>query len=121
MCQLCRLKVMVTLNHRFVTRQSNTHVHSLTHRHGLSLRGDIKTLFDLLRLFTKRKPSLVLAHGIKLVIWGGISARIRRIPFYALITGLGFAFQGTTFRRKLLTKLVSFLYRIALKNSKAVI
>ena len=90
-------------------------------RHGLSLRGDIKTLSDLLRLFTKRKPSLVLAHGIKLVIWGGISARIRRIPFYALITGLGFAFQGTTFRRKLLTKLVSFLYRIALKNSKAVI
>ena len=90
-------------------------------RHGLSLRGDIKTLSDLLKLFTKRNPNLVLAHGIKLVIWGGISARIRRIPFYALITGLGFAFQGTTFRRKLLTKLVSFLYRIALKNSKAVI
>ena len=90
-------------------------------RHGLSLRGDIKTLSNLLKLFKKRNPSLVLAHGIKLVIWGGISARIRRIPFYALITGLGFAFQGTTFRRKLLTKLVSFLYRIALKNSKAVI
>ena len=90
-------------------------------RHGLSLRGDIKTLADLLKLFKKRDPNLVLAHGIKLVIWGGISARIRKIPFFALITGLGFAFQGTTFRRKLLTRLVSFLYRIALKNSKAVI
>ncbi len=90
-------------------------------RHGLSLKGDIKTLSDLLKLFKKRNPNLVLAHGIKLVIWGGISARIRKIPFFALITGLGFAFQGTTFRRKLLTRLVSFLYRIALKNSKAVI
>jgi len=90
-------------------------------RHGLSLRGDIKTLADLLKLFKKQNPKLVLAHGIKLVIWGGISARIRKIPFFALITGLGFAFQGTTFRRKLLTRLVSFLYRIALKNSEAVI
>ena len=90
-------------------------------RHSLSLRGDIKTLADLLKLFKKQNPKLVLAHGIKLVIWGGISARIRKIPFFALITGLGFAFQGTTFRRKLLTRLVSFLYRIALKNSEAVI
>ena len=90
-------------------------------RHGLSLRGDIKTLADLLKLFKNQNPNMVLAHGIKLVIWGGISARIRKIPFFALITGLGFAFQGTTFRRKLLTRLVSFLYRIALKNSKAVI
>ena len=38
--------------------------------------------------------------------------------FFALITGLGFAFQGTTLRRKLLTRLVSFLYRIALKIQK---
>ena len=90
-------------------------------RHGLSFWGDTKTLADLLKLFKKRNPNLVLAHGIKLVIWGGISARIRKIPFFALITGLGFAFQGTTFRRKLLTRFVSFLYRIALKNSKAVI
>ena len=77
-------------------------------RHGLSFWGDAQTLADLLKLFKKRNPNLVLAHGIKLVIWGGIAARIRKIPFFALITGLGFAFQGTTFRRKLLTRLVSF-------------
>tara|TARA_B100001057_G_scaffold466234_1_gene523154 strand:+ start:1724 stop:2824 length:1101 start_codon:yes stop_codon:yes gene_type:complete len=90
-------------------------------RHGLSFIGDITTLKNLLNFFKKKQPDLILAHGIKLVIWGGISARIRNIPFFALITGLGFAFQGTSFKRKLLTKLVSFLYRVALKNSKAVI
>ena len=90
-------------------------------RHSLSFIGDIRTLKSLSNFFKKKKPDLILAHGIKLVIWGGISARIRNIPFFALITGLGFAFQGTSFKRKLLTKLVSFLYRIALKNSKAVI
>ena len=90
-------------------------------RHSLSFLGDIRTLKSLSNFFKKKQPDLVLAHGIKLVIWGGISARIRNIPFFALITGLGFAFQGRSFKRKLLTKLVSFLYRIALKNSKAVI
>ena len=90
-------------------------------RHGLSLIGDIRTLINLLNLLKKQKPNLVLAHGIKLVIWGGISSRIRKIPFFALITGLGFAFQGKSFKRKLLTKFVSFLYKVALKNSKAVI
>jgi glycosyltransferase involved in cell wall biosynthesis len=90
-------------------------------RHSLSLIGEIRTFINLLNLLKKQKPNLVLAHGIKLVIWGGISSRIRKTPFYALITGLGFAFQGKSFKRKLLTKFVSFLYKIALKNSEAVI
>lgn len=90
-------------------------------RHGLSLIGDIRTLLYLFKLLKKLKPGLILAHGIKLVIWGGISASLRKIPFYALITGLGFAFQGKSFKRRLLTKLVSFLYKYALRNSKAVI
>ena len=90
-------------------------------RHGLRLIGDIRTLINLLNLLKKQKPNLVLAHGIKLVIWGGISSSIKKTPFFALITGLGFAFQGKSFKRKLLTKFVSFLYKIALKNSEAVI
>ena len=90
-------------------------------RHGLSLIGDIRTLINLLNLLKKQKPNLVLAHGIKLVIWGGISSRIKKTPFFALITGLGFAFQGKSFKKKLLTKFVSFLYKVALKNSEAVI
>ena len=121
--------------HEVIASSSELDSNSLTHlkkldieyesiylkRHGLSLIGDIRTLINLLNLLKKQKPNLVIAHGIKLVIWGGISSRIKKIPFFALITGLGFAFQGKSFKRKLLTKFVSFLYRIALKNSKAVI
>ena len=70
-------------------------------RHGLNLIGDVRTLMNLYSLYRKHKPDLILAHGIKLVIWGGISAWLSKIPFYALITGLGFAFQGKSFKRKL--------------------
>ncbi len=90
-------------------------------RHGLNLIGDVRTLMNLYSLYRKHKPDLILAHGIKLVIWGGISAWLSKIPFYALITGLGFAFQGKSFKRRLLTRLVSFLYKVSLKNSKAII
>ena len=90
-------------------------------RNGLNFYDDIKTLFDISSLIKRSKPRFILAYGIKLVIWGGLSARAAHIPFFALITGLGFAFQGDSFKRKFLTKLVVFLYKIALKNSKAVI
>ena len=90
-------------------------------RNGLSLTGDIRTFVNLLKLLKNQKPNLVLAYGIKLIIWGGLSARLTRTPFFALITGLGFAFQGDSLKRKFLTKLVTFLYKIALKNSKSVI
>ena len=90
-------------------------------RNGLSFYNDIKTLFNIFSLVKNAKPRFILAYGVKLAIWGGLSARVAHVPFFALITGLGFAFQGDSFKRKLLTKLVTFLYKIALKNSKAVI
>ena len=90
-------------------------------RNGLYFYDDIKTLFDISSLIKRAKPSFILAYGIKLVIWGGLSARAAHVSFFALITGLGFAFQGDSFKRKFLTKMVTLLYKMALKNSKAVI
>jgi len=90
-------------------------------RNGLNLISDFKTFLELFYLFIKQKPCFSLAYGIKLVIWGGLSARLSKTPFYALITGLGFAFQGESFRRRVLTKLVVFLYKISLRRAVAVI
>ena len=129
------IKDFIKKNHDVITASSSLDPNSIIHmnnlgvkyepiflnRHSLNAAGDLRTLINLLNLIKKQKPHLVLAHGIKLVIWGGISASIRNVPFFALITGLGFAFQGKTLKRRILTKLVSFLYRIALRKSKAVI
>ncbi|WP_417559369.1 glycosyltransferase family 4 protein [Marinomonas sp.] len=90
-------------------------------RTGLNPVEDFKSLIALLGLFKKERPDFILAYTIKPVIWGGIAARFSKVPFYALVTGLGFAFQGESFRRKLLTKLVSFLYGVALSHANKVI
>ena len=52
---------------------------------------------------------------------GWYCSQNKECTIFCLITGLGFAFQGKSFKRRLLTKLVSFLYKLALFNAKAVI
>ena len=82
---------------------------------------DLFSLIKLFKVFKQESPEIILSYTIKPVIWGGLVARFCKINFYALITGLGYSFHGKSLKRKLLKKLVVFLYKIALKNSKAVI
>ncbi|HFQ5040308.1 TPA: glycosyltransferase family 4 protein [Vibrio vulnificus] len=91
-------------------------------RNGLSPIQDSKTVFALLSHFKKIKPDAILAYTIKPIIWGGIAARMAKVPdFYALVTGLGFAFQPGGFLKGVLIRLVRFLYKTALKEAKGVI
>lgn len=91
-------------------------------RCGLNPFRDIRTLYTLCNAFKTLQPEAVLAYTIKPVIWGAFASyTIPKTRFYALITGLGFAFQGKTFKRRLLIKLVTSLYRIALKRAERII
>jgi glycosyltransferase involved in cell wall biosynthesis len=90
-------------------------------RNKMNPLNDFILLVKLFKIFKKQSPDVVLSYAIKPVIWSGLAAKFCKTDFYALITGLGFAFQGTSFKRKLLTRLVVILYRVALKKSKAVI
>lgn len=90
-------------------------------RTGLNPIADVKTFLQLYCTYRVEMPDLILAYTVKPVIWGGFSARFAGVKFYALVTGLGFAFQGEGLKRKLLTKLVSFLYKAALSHATKVI
>ena len=87
----------------------------------ISPLDDFILFLKLYKIFKKQSPDIILSYTIKPVIWGGFASRFLKKDFYVLITGLGFAFQGTSFKRKLLTRLVVFLYRVVLKKSKVVI
>ncbi|CAK2209288.1 galacturonosyltransferase WbtD [Vibrio crassostreae] len=91
-------------------------------RSGLSPIKDIITFSHLVRIFKRLKPSLILAYTIKPIIWGGIASRfLPSTSFYALVTGLGYAFQPGGRTKSLLIWVVRNLYKLALENSKAVI
>ncbi len=91
-------------------------------RNALSPWGDMQTLLALRKAFRELKPDTVLAYTVKPVVWGGIALFGRsEVKFFALITGLGFAFQGQGLLRMMLTRLVSWLYRIGLAKAAGVI
>ncbi|WP_158157158.1 glycosyltransferase family 4 protein [Vibrio alginolyticus] len=91
-------------------------------RSGINPIRDIVTLTFLFNSFRELKFDILLAYTIKPIIWGGLAARFAKVPsFYAMITGLGYAFQKGGLAKNLLNTLVKFLYRSALKKSKGVI
>jgi glycosyltransferase involved in cell wall biosynthesis len=83
---------------------------------------DLKTFLALRKILQTLKPDVMMAYTIKPVIWGGLAVRgIQDVRFYALITGLGFAFQGEDGIRGYLVRLVVLLYRFALIRASGVI
>lgn len=90
-------------------------------RSGVGVFNDFKTFLSISKKFYIHKPDVVLAYTIKPVIWSGIATLFKKdVRYYALITGLGYAFDKKSGIRKLLFALVVSLYKIALINAKAV-
>jgi lipopolysaccharide/colanic/teichoic acid biosynthesis glycosyltransferase len=80
---------------------------------------DIKTFAALYSRFRKERADMVLAYTQKPIIYGGIAARLLPgVSFFALQSGLGFAFSDEN-RNLTLRRFVAFLYGMALKKAEA--
>ena len=89
-------------------------------RTGTNPVADLKTLGSMYTLIKKIKPDYVLSYTIKPVIYGILAAWLAQVPHrYALITGLGYAFQNVEqgSKRSIFQKLVHGLYQQALLRS----
>ncbi|WP_373331803.1 glycosyltransferase family 4 protein [Thiopseudomonas alkaliphila] len=96
------------------------HIHDIPlSRTGLNPIQDFKSLFELYKLAQKIKPDAVLGYTIKPVIYGTLAAWLARVPKrFALITGLGYAFQESTdSKRSIVKKIAHGLYKLALSKS----
>ncbi|TCB49198.1 glycosyltransferase family 1 protein [Acinetobacter sp. ANC 4779] len=92
-------------------------------RTGTNPVADLKTLLSMYALIKKIKPDYILSYTIKPVIYGTLAAWLAKVPHrYALITGLGYAFQNveTHSKRSIFQKLVHGLYQQALSRSHKV-
>jgi glycosyltransferase involved in cell wall biosynthesis len=88
------------------------------HRNGLNPWRDVQTLLALRTAFRQLKPDVVLAYTIKPIVWGGYAlSGIDGVRFFAMIEGAGYAFQPGGFKRRILTRLATLLYRTALRKA----
>lgn len=91
-------------------------------RNGLNPIEDIRTCWQLAKAIREYKPNKILAYTIKPVIWGGLAAKlVSKADFYALITGLGYAFTKGSFLRNIVNTIVKYLYRFTLWNAKGIV
>lgn len=92
-------------------------------RTGTNPLKDAAALASLRLLMKKIKPSHVMGYTVKPVIYGTLAAWTAKVPNrYALITGLGYAFQQVeeTGNRSKLQKLIHGLYKQALSKTSKV-
>ena len=92
-------------------------------RTGLNLLSDLRTLLAMVGVMRAERPDIVLAYTMKPVIYGGLAARLLRVPRqFAMITGLGYVFgDRPSLARRLVRALSCRLYRLALAGADAVI
>lgn len=92
-------------------------VHNIPmNRTGTNPLADLRSLWALWRLMRQIKPQAVLGYTVKPVIYGLLAARLAGVPKrFALITGLGYAFQGDG-KRWRMQALVQRLYALALSK-----
>lgn len=85
-------------------------------RTGTNPVTDLRTLLALWWLMRRIQPDAVLGYTIKPVVYGSLAAWLAGVPKrFALITGLGYAFQGEG-QRSGLQALVQRLYGLALSR-----
>ncbi|MGV7121194.1 glycosyltransferase family 4 protein [Sphingopyxis sp. 550A] len=94
-------------------------------RTGMNPLKDAASLLNLRRLLRLHKPDAILGYYIKPVIYGTIAAWLAGVPRrYTMIEGLGFAFTHGPeigWRKMLLQRIVSALYRVALRRADSVV
>jgi glycosyltransferase involved in cell wall biosynthesis len=111
---------------RVALEQKGVTVHEIPLRRvGMNPFADLFCLVALCKLMLNIKPDSVLAYTVKPVIYGLLAAQIMRVKRrFALITGLGYAFQPaasqTGSSRGMLKALVQRLYALALSSTTRV-
>ena len=85
-------------------------------RRGMNPKQDGKLFQRYRKMIRDYRPELLITYTIKPNIYGGIAARMGKVPYAANITGLGTAFQKAGLTRRTVTR----LYRTALKKAKII-
>lgn len=107
---------VATMNGPAVARikaQGFTHHVLPLSRSGKNPLKELHSLWALYRLFKRVRPQVVHAVTIKPVLYGGIAARLARVPgFLAAVSGLGYLF--TDERDSAVKRIALFMYKLAL-------
>ncbi len=90
---------------------------------GLNFFKDCKTILEIYRIIQNSKPQIIISYTAKPVIYTGLVLKFfKKISYFPLITGLGYAFiDRNKIKHKAIKYLIIKLYKEALKSSIKII
>src|SRR5690349_8145433 len=91
-------------------------VHHL-YRDSVNPLQDLRLLYELITLYRRYKPDLVLHYTVKPNIFGGLAAKFLGIPSIAIVTGLGYSL----IHEGIINFITRSLYKISLPYHRKVI
>ena len=100
----------------------NINIYTLS-RTSLNFFKDFKSILEIYKIIKNSKPNIVISYTAKPVIYSGLVLKnFKKISYYPMITGLGYAFiERQSIKHKMLKYLISKLYREGLKRSAKII
>lgn len=101
-------------------RKIGVSCHNITlSRGGNNPITDIRTVFQLVRIFKKIRPDIIHLVTIKPVLYGGLAARLSHVPaVVAAVSGLGTVFLSKGIVSSIRRWFVAKLYRLAFAQKK---
>lgn len=106
--------------HIAVIEQSGLPFHALPiSQHGTGIGGEIRALRASYHLYQTLRPDIVHHVTVKPILYGGLSARILRIPAVHAITGLGSIFVTPGIKWSMIRAAVKLAYRVVLNHDRA--
>ena len=97
------------------------------HKLGVSRRGtsplsELWLIWQLFKLFASLKPDLVHLVTIKPYLYGGIAAKMAKVPaVVSAVSGLGFVLMATGFKTKFLRAVLYPLYKFAFSHKNQLV
>jgi glycosyltransferase involved in cell wall biosynthesis len=82
-------------------------------RKGRNPLNELRLISELLKIFKREKPDLVINYTIKPNIYSNIAAKLRGIPSICVVTGLGYSFLHNGLTNFISQKLYKFSFKKA--------
>ena len=90
-------------------------------RRGFNVFEDIKYFFNLLKIINKINPDIILSYTIKPVLYSSIAGYLNGVKnIFSTITGVGYIFYDGGIIRKLFSKFLSLILKIAFNTNKCI-
>ena len=88
-------------------------------RTGINPLSEIKSIFEIIKIYNKEKPDIVHHIAQKPVLYGSIATLFSNVNVKVnAVAGMGFVFSSTSFKAKLLRPFFRFFYSLLFKRNR---